>query len=110
MGLHRRRPQPLCGNSFTNYGLSEGLPGSNVLGAFMDNQQRLWVYTPIGIATLFNNRFTSYPFADALAMNCIYSITQMRDGRLLALTSAGIYVLRGKTCRWLFLSRPHRPI
>ena len=80
------------GKQFVNYGLADGLHSLKADGLLEDSRGRLWVGTNAGMAEFRNNRFIYYPLTDSALIYGVGDFEELRDGTIIAATTAGAYI------------------
>ena len=70
------------GKRWTQYTVSEGLPGNHVFMLHVDPKGTLWVGTNNGLARMKDGGFDVLTTQDGLFNNAVFSMTTARDGTL----------------------------
>jgi len=70
------------GKVWSQYTVSEGLPGNHVFMLHIDPKGFLWVGTNNGLAKMTNGKFEVLTTQDGLFSNAVFSMTTTRDGTL----------------------------
>lgn len=82
------------GRAWTQYTVSEGLPGNHVFMLHIDPKGMLWVGTNNGLAKMKNGKFEVLTTADGLFNNAVFSMTTARDGTLWVGSYGGVAKIR----------------
>jgi ligand-binding sensor domain-containing protein/serine phosphatase RsbU (regulator of sigma subunit) len=81
---------------FRNFNVDEGLAQSQVLSMCQDRNGNIWFGTNSGGASRYDgNKFVTFTENDSLINNVIYSITELKNGRILFGTNGGLSVYNG---------------
>lgn len=70
------------GQTWTQYTVSEGLPGNHVFMLYIDLTGVLWVGTNNGLSRMDNGKFKTLTTLDGLFRNTVFSMATTRDGTL----------------------------
>ncbi|MDH5540085.1 MAG: regulator [Rhizobacter sp.] len=70
------------GKTWTQYTVSEGMPGNHVFMLHIDPKGVLWVGTNNGLARMIGGRFETLTTEDGLFSNTVFSMATTRDGTL----------------------------
>jgi ligand-binding sensor domain-containing protein len=70
------------GKRWSQYTVTEGLPGNHVFMLHIDPSGQLWVGTNNGLAKMNNDKFETLTTQDGLFNNTVFSMTTTRDGTL----------------------------
>jgi len=71
------------GNKWTQYTVTEGLPGNHVFMLYTDPKGQMWVGTNNGLAKMVDGKFQqTLTTADGLFNNVVFSMTTAADGTL----------------------------
>ena len=70
------------GKNWTQYTVTEGLPGNHVFMLHIDPKGLLWIGTNNGLAKMKNGKFEVLTTQDGLFSNAVFSMTTTRDGTL----------------------------
>lgn len=82
------------GKQWTQYTVSEGLPGNHVFMLYNDPQGRMWIGTNNGLARMEGERFTTLRTEDGLFSNVVFSMTTAPDGTLWVGSYGGVARIR----------------
>lgn len=70
------------GQKWTQYTVTEGLPGNHVFMLYNDPKGQMWVGTNNGLAKMSDGKFTTLKTEDGLFNNVVFSMTTTPDGTL----------------------------
>ena len=70
------------GQKWTQYTVTEGLPGNHVFMLYNDPKGQMWVGTNNGLAKMEGGKFTTLKTEDGLFNNVVFSMTTTPDGTL----------------------------
>lgn len=70
------------GQKWTQYTVTEGLPGNHVFMLYNDPKGQMWVGTNNGLAKMEGGKFTTLKTEDGLFNNVVFSMTATPDGTL----------------------------
>ncbi len=86
--------------NFSNYGLKDGLPQSQVNVIFQAQDRTLWMGTYGGISNFDGKVFTSYGKAEGLFSNTVLSIAEDQEQHIFVGTEGGInQIWKGKVSK-----------
>jgi ligand-binding sensor domain-containing protein/serine phosphatase RsbU (regulator of sigma subunit) len=81
---------------FRNFNVDDGLAQSQVLSMCQDRNGNIWFGTNSGGVSRYDgNKFVTFTENDSLINNVIFSITELKNGRLLFGTNGGLSVYDG---------------
>jgi ligand-binding sensor domain-containing protein len=70
------------GRTWTQYTVTEGLPGNHVFMLYNDPRGQMWIGTNNGLARMADGKFTTLRTEDGLFNNVVFSMTTTPDGTL----------------------------
>lgn len=70
------------GNTWTNYTVTDGLPGNHVFMLYVDPEGKLWIGTSNGLARKDGDKFSIFTTSDGLFANNIFAMTTVENGDL----------------------------
>lgn len=83
---------------FRNFNVEDGLAQSQVLSMCQDHNGSIWFGTNSGGVSKYDgNKFVTYSENDSLINNVVFSIDELKNGKLAFGTNGGLSVFNGKT-------------
>ncbi|MGQ0828622.1 MAG: two-component regulator propeller domain-containing protein [Bacteroidota bacterium] len=85
---------------FRNFNVEDGLAQSQVLSICQDHNGNIWFGTNSGGVSRYDgNKFITVNENDSLVNNVVFSITELKNGKMLFGTNGGLSVFDGKLCK-----------
>ncbi len=87
------------GKQWTNYTVTEGLPGNHVFMLHLDRQGRMWIGTEGGLAQMKGGKFQKYSKDDGVFSDAVFSMATSVDGDLWVGSYGGVAQIRRNAIR-----------
>ena len=87
------------GKRWTQYTVSEGLPGNHVFMLHIDSQRQLWVGTNNGLAKFSAGKFETLTTRDGLFGNAVFAMATAPDGTLWVGSFGGVAKIKPRSIR-----------
>ena len=83
------------GEIVQHYDQQNGLGGSDISYSYKDSQGRLWFASYTGGLTRYDGKFTVFNESHGLASNQVFSMVELRPGKLLVGSDKGVNIIEG---------------